>query len=142
RTPGRGVYQPKQREQWLQLLTEPGVRERVSWLYRQLDQLRPIRREAKQAMLAESRKHRAVSLLRTIPQLGPIRAALIVATVDNPHRFRTRQQFWSYDGLAVVTHMSAEYEMKAGVVVRSRKAIATRGLNRNCNRRMKEVFIG
>jgi transposase len=142
RTPGRGVYQPTQREEWLQLLTEPGLRQRVGWLYEQLDQLRPLRREAKRAMLAESRKHRAVGLLRTIPQLGAIRAALIVATLDTPHRFRTRRQLWSYSGLAVVTHMSSEYEMKAGHVVRSRKPIATRGLNRNCNRRMKEVFIG
>jgi transposase len=142
RTPGRAVYQPKQRQQWLQALSEPGVRQRVSWLYEQLDHLRPLRREAKLVMLAESRRHRAVSLLRTIPQLGAIRAALIVATVDNPHRFRTRHQFWSYDGLAVITHMSSEFEIKAGRAVRSRKPIATRGLNRNCNRRMKEVFIG
>jgi transposase len=142
RTPGRGVYQPKQHEQWLQLLTEPGVRQRVSWLYDQLDHLRRLRREAKRAMLAESRKHRAVELLRTIPQLGSIRAALIVATIDTPHRFRTRRQLWSYSGLAVITHMSSEYEIRQGRVVRSRKPIATRGLNRNCNRRMKEVFIG
>jgi transposase len=52
--------------------------------------------------LAESRKHRAVGLLRTIPQLGPIRAALIVVTVDTPHRFRTKRQFWSYVGLAAI----------------------------------------
>jgi len=142
RTAGRGVYQIQQREQWLEQLTEPGVRQRVSWLYEQLDQLRPLRRRAKQAMLAESRSHRAVALLRSIPQLGPIRSALIVATVDTPHRFRTRQQLWSYSGLAVVTHMSSEYEIKQGRVVRSRKPIATRGLNRNCNRRLKEVFIG
>ena len=38
--------------------------------------------------------------------------------------------------------MSAEYEMKEGRVVRSRKPIATRGLNRNCNRHLKDVFIG
>ena len=92
-------------------------------------------------MLIESRGHRAVSLLRTIPQLGAIRAAFIVATVDTPHRFRTKRQFWSYVGLAVVTHMSAEYEMKAGRMVRRRKPVATRGLNHNCNRRLKEVFI-
>ena len=139
--PGRGVYQIKQREQWLEQLTEPGVRQRVSWLYEQLDQLRPLRRRAKQAMLAESRKHRAVGLLRTIPQLGPIRCGLIVATVDTPHRFRTKRQFWSYSGLAVVTHMSSEYEIKEGRVVRNRKPIATRGLNRNCNRRLKEVSL-
>jgi transposase len=141
-TLGRNVYQPQQREQWLGRLTEPGVRQRAGWLYQQLDQLRPLRRQAKQKMLAESRKHAAVGLLRTIPQLGPIRAALILATVDTPHRFRTRQQLWSYSGLAVVTHMSSEYEMKQGRVVRSRKPLATRGLNRNCNHRMKEVFIG
>lgn len=142
RTPGRGVYQPKQHERWLRLLTEPGVRQRATWLYEQLDHLRPLRREAKQAMLVESRRHRAVSLLRTIPQLGAIRSALLVATIDNPHRFRTRHQLWSYSGLAVVTHMSSEYEIKAGHVVRKQKPVATRGLNRNCNRRMKEVWIG
>jgi transposase len=142
RTPGRGVYQIPQRERWLDQLTEPGVRQRVGWLYEQLDQLRPLRRRAKQAMLAEGRTHRAVTLLRSIPQLGPIRSALIVATVDTPHRFRTKHQLWSYSGLAVVTHMSSEYEIKEGRVVRSRKPIATRGLNRNCNRRLKEVFIG
>jgi transposase len=141
-TPGRGVYQQKQREQWLELLSEPGVRQRAAWLYEQLDQIGPLRRQAKQAMLAESRKHRAVGLLRTIPQLGPIRSALIVAILDTPYRFRTRRQFWSYSGLAVVTHMSSEYEMKEGRVVRSRKPVATRGLNRNCNRVLKDVFIG
>jgi transposase len=141
RTPGRGVYQPKQRDQWLETLTEPGIRQRATWLYEQLDQLQPLRRKAKQTMLIESRAHRAVSLLRTIPQLGPVRAAFIVATVDTPHRFRTKRQFWSYVGLAVVTHMSAEYEMKAGRVVRRRRPMSTRGLNQNCNRRLKEVFV-
>ena len=38
--------------------------------------------------------------------------------------------------------MSSEYEIKAGRVVRSRKPVATRGLNRNCNRRLKDLFIG
>ncbi len=141
RTPGRGVYQPKQREQWLEMLTEAGIRQRAAWLYEQLDQLRPRRRTAKQTMLTESRSHRAVGLLKTIPQLGPIRAAFIIATVDTPHRFRTKRQFWSYVGLAVVTHMSSEYEMKAGRVVRRRKPVATRGLNPNCNHRLKQVFI-
>ena len=38
--------------------------------------------------------------------------------------------------------MSSEYEIKDGQVVRSRKPVATRGLNPNCNHRMKDVFIG
>lgn len=141
-TPGRGVYQTQQRQQWLEKLTEPGLQQRAGLLYAQLDCTRTLRKTAKQGMLTESRAHRAVSLLRTIPQLGPIRAALIVAIVDTPYRFRTKRQFWSYVGLAVVTHMSSEYEMKDGRVVRRRKPVATRGLNYNCNRRLKDVFIG
>ena len=49
--------------------------------------------------------------------------------------------YGAYSGLAIVTYMSSEYEIKAGRVVRSRKPLATRGLNRNCNRRLKELFI-
>jgi transposase len=141
-TTGRGVYQAAQRDQWLSQLSESGRRQRAEWLYQELDHLRPLRRQAKQKLIAESRKHKSVSLLKTIPQLGPIRAALLVATIDTPHRFRTRQQLWSYCGLAVVTHMSSEYEIQDGRPIRRRKPIATRGLNRNCNHRMKEVFIG
>ena len=37
--------------------------------------------------------------------------------------------------------MSAEYEMREGQVTRKRKPIATRGLNPNCNRRLKDTFI-
>jgi hypothetical protein len=40
-----------------------------------------------------------------------------------------------------VTHTSAEYEMRDGRVVRRNKPVATRGLNANCNRRLKSVFI-
>ena len=54
RTAGRGVYQPKQREQWLEMLTEPGIHQRAAWLYEQLDQLRVLRRKAKQVMLEEA----------------------------------------------------------------------------------------
>ena len=141
RTPGSGVYQQKQRKQWLQLLTEPGSRQRVNWLYEELDHLRPLRKQAKIAMVAEGRKHQAFRLLRTIPQLGPVRCALLVATVDTPYRFRTKRQLWAYSGLGIVTYMSSEYEIKDNRVVRSRKPLATRGLNRNCNRRLKELFI-
>src|SRR5262250_389812 len=141
RTRGSAVYEQRQREQWLQLLTEPGTRQRVNWLYEELDHLRPLRKQAKMAMVAEGRKHQAFRLLRTIPQLGPVRCAMLVATLDTPHRFRTKHQLWAYSGLAVVTHTSSEYEIKGGRVVRSRKPISTRGLHRNGNRRLKDVFV-
>src|SRR5262245_27774936 len=120
-TTGTGAYQVKQREHWLMQLTEVGMRQRAAWLYQQLDHVRELRKQAKAAVLAEGQRHRAVELLRTIPQVGPVRAAQIVATAGTPHRFRTKRQFWSYSGLAVVTHTSAEYELRAGRVVRRNK---------------------
>ena len=117
------------------------MQQRAGWLYEQLDQVRELRKRAKAAVLSEGQRHQAVQLLRTIPQVGPIRAAQIVASAGTPHRFRTKRQFWSYSGLAVVTHTSAEYEIRDGRVVRRNKPVATRGLNANCNRRLKSVFI-
>ena len=62
------------------------------------------------------------------------------ATVDTPHRFRTKRPFWSYIGLAVVTRSSAEHEVVNGRVKRQAKPVQTRGLNPNYNRRLKSVF--
>jgi transposase len=141
-TTGHGVYQPRERRQWLDQLPEAGIRQRAEWLYEQLDHLQPLRRRVRQDMLGEARKHQAVKLLCSIPQLGPIRSAKIVATVKTPFRFRTRKQIWAYSGLGVVTHSSAEYQIKNGQLTRTPKPVATRGLNRNFNHRMKEVFVG
>jgi transposase len=105
-----------------------------------LDQLQPLRKAAHQALLAESRRQAAQRILCEIPGLGPTRAALIQAIVETPHRFRSKRQFWTYVGLAVVTHSSADYQLVDGRVRRSNKPVATRGLNRNHNRVLKEVF--
>ena len=50
----------------------------------------PVRLEARRELLVESHKHAAVKLLRQIPSIGPIRAALLVALLQTPHRFRTK----------------------------------------------------
>jgi transposase len=49
--------------------------------------------------LAESRKQSATKLLRQVPSIGPIRAALLIALIQTPHRFRTKRQLWTYSGL-------------------------------------------
>ena len=85
-------------------IAEPGVRRRAERLYQQLDELVPLRQGARRELLAESRKHQAVKLLRQIPYLGPIRSALLVALLGTPHRFRTKRQFGPIaDGLRLMT---------------------------------------
>jgi glycosyltransferase involved in cell wall biosynthesis len=54
----------------------------ADWLYEQLDDLRPLRQEARKELLAESRNHPACKLLSEVPWLGPIRVALVTPALD------------------------------------------------------------
>ena len=74
-----------------------------------------------------------MKLLRQIPSIGPIRAALLVALLQTPHRFRTKRQLWAYSGFAIETHDSGEYRYVRGKVQRNRERITVRGLNDNHN---------
>jgi transposase len=142
KTPGRRVYHPKDREEWLAKLDDDGVRLRAQTLYAQLDLLRELRPKVKATMVAEARRDPAWAVLGSIPFLGPVRIALILAIMRTPWRFRTKRNLWAYCGLAVVTHSSSDYEMVDSQVVRRRRAPMTRGLNRNYNRELKDVFKG
>ena len=90
--------------------------------------------------LAESRKHKASKLLCQIPCIGPIRAARLIGLMQTPHRFRSKRQLWTYTGLGVETHDSAQFRFVRGQLQRSKKPHQIRGLNRNHNHEMKEIF--
>jgi len=92
--------------------------------------------------LAESRKHKASKLLRQIPCIGPIRAARLLALMQTPHRFRSKRQLWTYSGLGIETRDSAQYRYVHGQLQRTKKPQQIRGLNRNHNHEMKEIFKG
>ena len=139
---GTTVYAPRHRAEWLAKIGEPGVRVRAERLYQQLDVLQPVRQAARQDLLRESHKHPAVKLLRQIPSIGPIRAALLVALLQTPHRFRTKRQLWAYSGFAVETHDSGEYRCVRGKLQRNRERITVRGLSDNYNKDLKNLFKG
>jgi transposase len=137
---GTQVYAARAREEWLSKLPQAGVRRRAELLYQQLDGLQDLRREVRPEFLAESRKHKAAKLLRQIPCIGPIRAARLIGLMQTPQRFRSKRQLWTYSGLGIETHDSAQYRVVNGQVQRSKKPQQVRGLNRNHNHEMKEIF--
>ncbi len=139
---GQRVYAPRYRSEWLAKITEPGVRRRAEIYYQQLDALRSLREQVRRDLLAEGRKHSAMKLLRQIPSIGPIRAVLLIALMQTPHRFRTKRQLWAYSGLALQTSTSGEYRIVEGRLKRSRKFLAIRGLNANHNHDLKNIFKG
>src|SRR5580704_2446817 len=131
------VYAARAREEWMSKIPQAGVRRRAELLYQQLDGLQALRRNVRPEFLAESRKHKAAKLLRQIPCIGPIRAARLIALMQTPHRFRSKQQLWTYSGLGIETHDSAQYRYVGGQVLRSKKPQQLRGLNQNHNHEMK-----
>ncbi|MGO8810515.1 MAG: hypothetical protein ACLQJF_13700 [Candidatus Sulfotelmatobacter sp.] len=60
--------------------------------------------------------------------------------MQTPHRFRSKRQLWTYSGLGIETHDSAQYSFVRGQLQRSKKPQQVRGLNRNHNHEMKEIF--
>jgi transposase len=137
---GKQVYAPRHRPQWLGKIAEAGVRRRAEFYYQQLDGLRSLRQDVRRELLAEAQKHDAWKLLRAIPFIGPIRAALLIALIQTPHRFRTKRQLWSYSGFGIETHSSAEQRFVQGELQRAKKPASVRGLNRNHNHDLKNLF--
>ena len=139
---GQQVYAPRYRAEWLAKISEAGVRRRAELYYQQFDSLAALRQGARRELLAEGRKHLNTRLLQQIPSIGPIRAVLLLALMQTPNRFRTKRQLWAYCGLALRTYTSGEYRIVGGQLKRSKKVLAIRGLNRNHNHDLKNIFKG
>jgi transposase len=142
RTTGRSVYRPTERKKWLDQLHPSGARMRAECLLEHLDLLVELRGKAKAAMIREARKQSGWTSLRSIPFLGVVRVAQLLAVVATPHRFRTKRNLWSLAGLAVVTRSSADQEFIDGKLRRRCVPPRTRGLNRNHNPLLKAIFKG
>jgi len=142
RCAGVEVYAPRYRAEWLAKINEAGVRRRAEHSYQQLDVLRLLRQEVRRDLLVEAKKHKAWKLLRQIPGIGPIRAATLIAVMQTPHRFRTKRQLWNYSGLGLETHDSAQYHAAEGQLQRSNRPATVRGLNKDHNHDLKDIFKG
>lgn len=135
------VYDTAARGGWLERLPF-GYRQLGEWLGRELDRTTPLRDEAEEWLLKESKSHPIIRALKTGPGMGPIRTAQLVAIVGTPHRFRTSRQFWSYCGLAIVQRSSSDWvRTRQGEWVRG-QAYQTRGLTRKRNPILKSIFKG
>jgi len=139
---GKEVYGWRHRAEWLEKIREPGVRRRAEFYYQQLDALRLLRLEVRKDLLTESRKHKAWKRLCEIPSIGPIRAAVLLGILQTAHRFRTKRQLWTYSGLGIEVHSSADHQVFKGQLQRKKKPVEVRGLNENCNHDLKNVFKG
>ena len=107
----------------------------------QILMLENLRGRAHDVLIGEARKQKAFKYLLSVPGLGDIRAATVLAVVVTPARFPHSHQFWSYCGLGVQTESSSDYRRgRQGKWTRHREPM-TRGLKHG-NPMLKNVFKG
>ena len=70
----------------------------------------------------------------------PASGRQLLALIQTPYRFRSKRQLWTYSGLGVETHDSAQHRYVDGQLQRSKKPQQIRGLNQNHNHDMKNIF--
>jgi transposase len=140
-TDGKGVYSPLARAEWIAKLPERS-RTRAETLYMEMDALLEVRKKALREMTNEARRHQVFRTLKTCPGMGEIRIAQMMPVVVTPYRFASKRAFWAYIGLAIVMRSSSDWvRAKDGQWIRA-QTVQTRGLNRNFNRKLKDVFKG
>lgn len=137
------IYDPSIRPKWIGKLP-PAYRRRAEWLGQQCDATTEAREVAESWLKEEAKKCPEVQRLKTVPGLGDVRAAQVVAIVVTPHRFRKTRQFWSYCGLGIVTRASSEWkrDSNSGRWQHVQTNVQTRGLNLNRQPLLKAVFKG
>jgi transposase len=91
-------------------------------------------------LLQQASQYGAFTLLQTVPFIGEIRAAELVAIVGEPSRFPSRRAFWSYAGLAVIHRTSAEHRIEQGRVVRDHRTRGGGKLSRSAQPLLKKVI--
>jgi transposase len=145
---GRGVinlgknYDPEPDE--LKSLLEkvpPSVALSAEAMLEQIYTLEDLKSRAADVMLDEAKKTPVFGRLMTVPGLGAIRTATLVAIVVVPERFRQSHQFWSYCGLGIRTVASSEYSQGRHGEWRRQRTPMTRGLKYG-HPMLKMVFKG
>lgn len=136
-----GVYDPSRRSKFLKRLAGP-YRRLAQLLGLELEALAEVHTQSEDWLQEETEGVDAIKRVSSVPGIGMVRAAQIVAIVVNPTRFRTKQQFWSYCGFGVVTRSSSDYVRGTDGKWQRKPTVQTRGLNRNRNPTLKSVFLG
>lgn len=86
-------------------------------------------RQLKGRLVALSKSDPVVRNLCDLPGVGPVRAATLVAFVDTPFRFKTKQKLWKYMGIGLERRQSGSGHVALRVP-------------RRCSRTLKSVILG
>jgi transposase len=102
-----GVYDPVEGREYIKRLPFPSSRHRARWILSMISQAERIKRKAREKIQRMSARFPMIEMFMAVPGVGLIVAATVVAIVETPHRFPTKEKLWKYATLAVAMPESA-----------------------------------
>jgi transposase len=111
---GYGVYEQEGRKEWFDQIKRPTVRVILEVLYAELDAVEAAADRLGRRVNAMVRHRREFKVVATVPGYGSVTGAVLVAVIDDPHRFPTVRKAWKYSGLSVRRRSSGESNVKTG----------------------------
>lgn len=104
---GETVYSVKYREDWRNRLPRDKVVHLiVEGLWRQLDQIKEVKKELLRNIRIQSRQYPEVKKFKQVPGIGTVHAATISAILETPYRFANKKKVWMYAGLGLAERAS------------------------------------
>ena len=101
------VYDPVGGLECIKRLPFPSSRHRARWILSMITRAEKMKLTAHKKIRRMSARFPAIEMFMAVPGVGPIVAATVVAIVETPHRFPTKEKLWKYATLAVATPESA-----------------------------------
>jgi len=96
------------RQDALKQLDRPGLQPVFEALYGILDAAEEAKDSLGHALRARLSHTKEYKLLKTIPGIGPVCAAIMVAVIDRPDRFPDKRHLWSYAGIGASVRSSGK----------------------------------
>jgi len=135
RIPGRVIRNVTNRVTWLQELKKPVLAPQLKMLWTGYDATAQQVKTAKKQLMQLSKKETIIQYWKEVPGIGPIRSATFFAYLDTPWRFKKKNKLWKYSGLGI-RHIASSKDR------RGRPRPARLGLERYCNRKLKDAIMG
>ncbi len=138
---GKSIYSPSNREEWLKKIPHRSSRESIQILFNQMDSSLEHKNQSNNLMIKEARRFSITRKLQTIPGIGDVFSAMLVAIIIDIRRFPNKYALLAYSGFKVISRGSGHNRINSeGIVKRIDAKNHTFGLDKKCNKSLKNIF--
>ena len=135
RIPRRAIHDAIARQEWLQNEKQPVLARQLQMLWIGFDATREQVKLSKRHVLQFGKEYEIIQYWKELPGFGLVRSTTLFAYLDTPWRFKKKTKLWRYCGIGI-------HRVTSGKDKRGRPKPPRLALDRNCNRRLKDVVMG